>query len=73
MFSTYISRIVVEKIKMKFHPNFFVAGKSKLSSKIHNFQKGGNSQLIISPAWLESGHDTFTYCRGHSNDHSWKK
>jgi hypothetical protein len=50
MFSTYVSRIVVEKIKMKLHPKIFLGGKSKLSQKIHNFQKGGNSQLIISLA-----------------------
>jgi hypothetical protein len=50
MFSTYISRIVVEKNKNEIASKNISEGKSILSLKIHNFQKGGNSQLIISVA-----------------------
>jgi hypothetical protein len=39
----------------------------------HNFEKGDNSQLIISPVYSESGHAIYICCRDHSNDDSRKK
>jgi hypothetical protein len=40
MFSTYISRIVEEKIQMKLHPKIFFGGEIEIIVKNSQFLKG---------------------------------
>jgi hypothetical protein len=48
----------------------FLPAKKEMIMKISQFEKGDNSQLIISLVYSESDHATYICCRGHPNDAS---